>query len=316
MDSAIELRQLRYFVAVAEELHFGRAADRLHMSQSPLSRAIRDLERDLGVVLFVRTTRRVELTPAGTVLLERARPALAEIDGAVADTRRAGQPGGGILAIGSGPFSGAVAARLVEALGARHPELSARIEEGITPESLKRIGARELAAAVVMASPSAARHHRVRVDTLRDEPLLAALSPDHAYAEAGSIPIAAFAADTVLVPRERSGDMFNAWLLTLFRAHGYELQRTIATLSAPWDRRMPPVASGEAVAVVVDEWVGDSAAEFAAVPFDPPLTFPIDLASCWPATEAVDALVRTAQRVRDAEGWLTDRAPRTELPDD
>ncbi len=85
------------------------------MSQSPLSRAIRDLERDLGVVLFVRTTRRVGLTAAGTLLLERARPALAEIDGAIADTRRAGQPDAGILAIGSGPFSGAVASRLVDA---------------------------------------------------------------------------------------------------------------------------------------------------------------------------------------------------------
>ena len=286
------------------------------MSQSPLSRAIRDLERDLGVVLFVRTTRRVELTPAGTVLLERARPALAEIDGAIADTLRAGQPDAGVLAVGSGPFSGVAATRLVEAIGAWHPELEVRIEEGITPESLERIAARELAAGVVMASPAAARRHRVRVDTLRDEPLLAALSPDHAYAEAASIPIGAFVSETVLLPRERSGHMFNAWLLTLFRAHGYELERTIATLSAPWDRRMPPVAGGEAVAVVVAEWAEDPRADFAAVPFDPPLTFPIDLASCWPATDAVAVLVRAAQRLRDAEGWLSERAARTELPDD
>jgi hypothetical protein len=80
VDPPVELRQLRYFVAVAEELHFGRAAERLHMSQSPLSRAIRELERELGFVLFVRTTRRVELTAAGSALLERARLALAEVD--------------------------------------------------------------------------------------------------------------------------------------------------------------------------------------------------------------------------------------------
>jgi len=64
VDPQIELRQLHYLVAVAEELHIGRAAARLYMSQSPLSRAIRELERDIGLVLFRRTTRQVELTPA------------------------------------------------------------------------------------------------------------------------------------------------------------------------------------------------------------------------------------------------------------
>jgi len=160
------------------------------MSQSPLSRAIRDLERDLGVVLFVRTTRRVELTAAGAVSLERSRPALAEIDGAIADARRA--------------------ARLVQALAAWCPELSVQIEEEITPESLRRVGARELAAAVVMESPAAARRHHVRVDALRDEPLLVALPRDHAYARESSIPIAVFATENVLLPRDRPGHMFNA----------------------------------------------------------------------------------------------------------
>src|ERR1700761_1184266 len=144
VDAPIELRQLRYFVAVAEELHFGRAAERLHMSQSPLSRAIRDLERELGVVLFVRTTRRVELTPAGSLLLDRARRALAEIDRAVADARRLTRPSDGVLRLGYGPFNGAAAARIVEVLRAERPELNPRLEQEVTLDSLRRVCAREL----------------------------------------------------------------------------------------------------------------------------------------------------------------------------
>src|SRR3954453_3246352 len=97
MDVPVELRQLRYFVAVAEELHFGRAAERLQMSQSPLSRAIRELESHPGVVLFARTTRRVELTSAGAALLERGRRALAEVELAVDAARRGAAPPAGAV---------------------------------------------------------------------------------------------------------------------------------------------------------------------------------------------------------------------------
>lgn len=85
-----EVRELRYFLAVAEELHFGRAATRLGMAQPPLSRAIRILERRLGVPLFERTTRQVTLTPAGGVLLREARIVL---DAVTAATRRAQHAG-------------------------------------------------------------------------------------------------------------------------------------------------------------------------------------------------------------------------------
>jgi DNA-binding transcriptional LysR family regulator len=316
VDVSIELRQLRYFVAVAEELHFGRAAERLHMSQSPLSRAIRELERDLGVVLFVRTTRRVELTAAGSLLLERSRRALAEIDGAIADARRSALEDSDVIAVGYGPFSRITAARITDALGELLPEVAVRLEEEVTPGSLRRVGAHELAAAVVMETPAAARRHGVRIDTLRDDPLLAALPQSHRLATAGAIPIGVFAAERVLLPREPSGQVFNAWLRTLIMAHGFELERTVRTLSAPWDRRMLPVANGEAVSVFVHEWIREPIDGIVAVEFDPPLSFPTDLASCWPPTDRVETLVNAVQRLRDAEGWLRQRPAHSERPQD
>jgi len=87
----LEVRQLRYFVAAAEELHFGRAAARLGMAQPPLSRAIRDLERQLGVALLERTTRQVRLTAAGEVLLRDARTALDAVTAAGRRTQAAGR---------------------------------------------------------------------------------------------------------------------------------------------------------------------------------------------------------------------------------
>jgi DNA-binding transcriptional LysR family regulator len=315
VETSVELRQLRYFVAVAEELHFGRAAARLHMSQSPLSRAIRDLERTLDLVLFVRTTRRVELTAAGSVLLERSRRALAEIDGAIADARRSTQRESAVLGFGYGPFSRPVAVTIAGELARNDGDLTIRFDEDVTPELLRRVGRHELAAAVVMESPGAARQHGVRIDTLRDEPLLAALPESHAYARAEAIPVGAFVAEVVMLPREPAGQMFNTWFRTVVRAAGAELDRTVKTLSAPWDRRMLPVASGEAVSMFVAEWAAEAAA-VAAVPFDPPLAFPIDLASCSPADGQVGGLVDAALRARDAQGWLTQRRARTDLPED
>src|SRR5687767_8309602 len=103
----MDLRQLRYFVAVAEELHFTRAAARLHLAQSALSSQVRQLERDIGGELLVRTKRRVQLTAAGEALLNDGREILAAVEETVNRTRALARGEGNALVLGSlGPAPG------------------------------------------------------------------------------------------------------------------------------------------------------------------------------------------------------------------
>lgn len=115
----LETRELRYFVAVAEELHFGRAAERLQMAQPPLSRAIRRLERRLGVQLLNRDNRGVSLTPAGETFLKEARRALDAVDAAVRRTRRAAMAKPTLVLITKAGASHALLKELLDAYAAR-----------------------------------------------------------------------------------------------------------------------------------------------------------------------------------------------------
>src|ERR1700722_9986517 len=102
----LEPRLLRYFLAVAKELHFGRAAARLYISQPSLSNQIHKLERTLGTDLFVRTSRQVELTPAGRALLDEAPLALGALDRAAERARLGGQSDAGTVRLGYAPAAG------------------------------------------------------------------------------------------------------------------------------------------------------------------------------------------------------------------
>lgn len=124
----MELRALRYFVTVAEELHFGRAAARLHMSQPPLSRAVRRLEADVGAPLFTRSPSGVALTPVGVVLLDEARALLDHADRVRARVSTAADARAltvGILGDASDPGT----ARLAAAFRRRHPGVDVRVRD-------------------------------------------------------------------------------------------------------------------------------------------------------------------------------------------
>ncbi|AEN13443.1 MULTISPECIES: LysR substrate-binding domain-containing protein [unclassified Streptomyces] len=146
----MELRHLRYFAVLAEELHFGRAAQRLHMAQPPLSQRIRDLERELGVRLFDRTRHRVQLTEAGALLLEHVRPVLAGVDTAREAMRRIRPGEAGVLRVGLPPDTGPPVLRALTAgFERRVPDVLIDLHELTTDEQLARLREGELDAGVV-----------------------------------------------------------------------------------------------------------------------------------------------------------------------
>jgi DNA-binding transcriptional LysR family regulator len=136
----VELRHLRYFVVVAEELHFGRAAARLHMAQSPLSQQIRDLETELGVRLIERAQRVVGLTDAGKAFLESARSVLAEADDAATRARRADRGEVGTLRVG---YVGEVTVDLLplalRTFKDQHPDIAIELLEATTSSLLDQL---------------------------------------------------------------------------------------------------------------------------------------------------------------------------------
>ena len=135
----LELRHLRYFVAVAEELNFTRAAERLHVAQPALSAQIRQLETQLGCELFARTTRKVELTPAGRLLLEDARKIVADADAAVAKVTAAARGQRGSLRINFVAHgAGEPGTEILRRFEAAHPHVETQAVEGGSLEEIQR----------------------------------------------------------------------------------------------------------------------------------------------------------------------------------
>ncbi|EPS7034256.1 LysR substrate-binding domain-containing protein [Pseudomonas aeruginosa] len=218
----MELRHLRYFIAVAEELHFGRAAERLGISQPPLSQQIQALEEEIGARLFERTNRRVELTDAGRLFLDESRQVLAQVDKAVLMARRAHLGELGELKIGftsSAPFTSTIPSS-IHAFRKAYPDVHLDLQEMSSRQVLKALLEESLQVGVIrpLALPDAVHW----VELFR-EPLVAVLRADHPLA-AGSedgLAIAALAEEPfVFFPRSYGTGLYDQ-VIALTRQAGF-----------------------------------------------------------------------------------------------
>jgi DNA-binding transcriptional LysR family regulator len=213
----VEVRQLRYFVAVAEELHFGRAAERLHVAQPAVSQQVGRLERELGVRLLERTSRRVVLTSDGKRLLDEARAALTAVDRvqAVAAELSAGRAA--VMRVGTTPGAGPRLSRAAARWRAAVPDLSLVLVDGTVAEHVAGLRAGELNIALVRGMVAAPDLRAVEVWR---EPLQVLLPAAHPAAAAAEVPIAALAELTLRLPDRGSDPALHDTVLAACAAAG------------------------------------------------------------------------------------------------
>jgi DNA-binding transcriptional LysR family regulator len=275
----MELRHLRYFVAVAEEGHITRAAERLGIQQPPLSQQIQALERELDAQLFRRKPRGVELTPAGRALFDEARAILARTEEAIAATKRAAQGEAGRIGIGftsSASFHPFVP-RAIRAFREGHPLVALALEESGTTELVAALRSQAIDAAFVRSPVGESADLMVR--PLLEEQMVAALPSGHRLSSAiEPLPLAALANETFILYRRPVGPgLHDAIIAACDRAGfspqiGQEAPRMLSTLSL--------VAAGLGVTVVPASMSRLEAEGVAYRPLDPSaqLTAPLNLA--------------------------------------
>src|ERR1700687_5193461 len=208
---SMELRHLRYFVAVAEELHFTRAAERLGIKQPPLSLQIRQLERELGISLFHRLTRSVELTESGALLLDEARGILDQVERIKAGVQSRARGETGCIHLG---FAGATCFQplvpgIISAHRERYPSVLISPEERSTPLLVAGLRSGEIDVAFIR--PPLSDGDGLEVEPLVEEPMVIALPASHPRARDRSMPLAALAEETfILFPRAVAPDLHDA----------------------------------------------------------------------------------------------------------
>jgi DNA-binding transcriptional LysR family regulator len=215
----MELRHLHYFIAVAEELHFSRAAERLNISQPPLSQQIRSLEDELGVKLFERTKRHVQLTEAGKVFLERSYLVLAQLEQAIEVTQRIGRGEVGRLAIGfvdSATYT--VLPDILRIFREQFPAVELRLHELTTQEQIHALHHNQIDVGVVRSTiiePS------LRTECVLQESLVLALPQTHPLSAQVKVSLSTLADESFILFPAKLGPVFYEQIIHLCQQAGF-----------------------------------------------------------------------------------------------
>ena len=244
-----ELRQLRTFVAVAEELSFTRAAERLYVGQQAVSKSIRQLERELGVELVERTTHEVRLTPAGAALLDAGRPALAATDAAFAAARTAGRGLAGTIRVGVSPAIGPDDRReVIDVLRRDAPDVSVSVLE-VRPRQVRRLlRARELDLVLARTGSDAPD---VDSAALRPTPAILCVPEGHRLARESPVALAALDGERLLTWNP-PGTAFTDLLLTRLAAAGAHVEPIEARVTGTTD--LTELRERDAIALMPARW--------------------------------------------------------------
>jgi len=214
----LELRHLRYFVAVAEERHFGRAAERLHIAQPPLSRQIARLEQELGAELFDRATRPIRLTAAGAAFLDEAQFILAQTRRALERGRRTARGERGHLSVAGLPWAyGGILPSVVRAFRARVPDASLELSTHAPFDQIDAVGRKWLD--VGLTRP-VIETRSVCVEPLLEEKMMAIVPEEHPLAERPQISFADLASESFVSIAEDAAPGFVYEQTTEFARRG------------------------------------------------------------------------------------------------
>jgi DNA-binding transcriptional LysR family regulator len=301
-----DLRQLRYFVAVAEELNFTRAAARLQMTQQPLSASIQRFETELGVDLFHRTTRRVELTDAGTALLEPARIAIQAVDDALATARAAGSGIAGELRFGLSTGARYGLEPLFAALDQRFPAVRLQTRHDSAFPLIAALRGGRLDVAVTFAAHIPADLERLR---LKDEPGVLAVAADHPVAGRDSIRLSELRDETFALDIPGDNPDYDQAVIEGCRRSGFEPRtRASSRFHDSWEGA---VHSEGCVGITVRTALHSKHRDLRLLTIEDPPTFPLDLVWRNPTgtlRPAVSALVTTARQVCNEQSWPSEHA--------